>query len=163
MTAFFNAEEVLEMAERIERNGQGFYLQAASMVQGTDTGKLLADLAVWEKGHEALFKAMRNELSGRETEQTAFDPEGELALYLQAMADSHVFAIDGMNPAELLDGSESEEDILDIAIEFERSSILFFMGLQKMVSPVLGRERVWKVIDEETSHVAYLEKKRSEI
>jgi rubrerythrin len=163
MTLFFNADEALAMAERIERNGQGFYLQAASMVQGTATGKLLADLAVWEKGHEALFKTMRNELSGRETEQTAFDPEGELALYLQAMADSHVFAIDGMNPAELLDGNDSEEDILDIAIEFERSSILFFMGLQKMVSPALGREKVWKVIDEETSHVAYLEKKRSEL
>jgi rubrerythrin len=160
MTAFFNADEALAMAERIEKNGQGFYLQAASMAEGSDAGKLLADLAVWEKGHEALFSAMRSELSGRETEQTAFDPDGEMALYLQAMADSHVFAVDDMNPAELLDGSESVEDILDIALEFERSSILFFMGLQRMVSESLGKEKVWKVIDEETSHIAWLEKKR---
>ena len=124
MTAFFNADEALAMAERIEKNGQGFYLQAASAASSEDASKLLADLAVWEKGHEALFKTMRDSLSGREAEQTAFDPQGEMALYLRAMADSHVFAVDGMNPAELLDGSESDADIIDIALEFERSSIL---------------------------------------
>ena len=163
MTAFFNADEVLAMADRIEKNGEGFYLQAASQASSDDATKLLADLAVWEKGHEKLFQNMRENLSGRETELTAFDPDGEMALYLQAMADSHVFAVEGMNPAELLDGSESDEDIIDIALEFERSSILFFMGLQKMVSEALGKEKVWKVIDEETSHIAYLEKKRREL
>jgi rubrerythrin len=163
MTAFFNADEVLAMAERIERNGQGFYLQAASMVQGTEIGKLLADLAVWEKGHEALFKVMREDLTGRETESTAFDPYDEMALYLTAMADSHIFAVDDINPAAILEGNESSEDILDIALEFEKNSILFFMGLQKMVSENLGKEKVWKVIDEETSHIAWLEKKRREL
>jgi len=163
MTTFFNADEVLAMAERIERNGQGFYLQAASMAQGTEAGKLLADLAVWEKGHEALFKTMRKDLSEREKESTAFDPYDEIALYLQAMADRNVFATDDIDPARLLEGSESDRDILEIALEFERSSILFFMGLGRLVSSTLGREKVWKVIDEETSHIAWLEKKKREL
>ncbi len=163
MTAFFNADEVLAMAERIERNGQGFYLRAASLAQGTDTGKLLADLAVWEKGHEALFKAMREDLSKREKESTAFDPYDEIVLYLQSMADSHVFATDDIDPASLLDGSESDKNILDAALEFERNSMLFFMGLQRIVSESFGKEKVWKIIDEETSHIAWLEKKKREL
>ena len=71
---------------------------------------------------------MRNQLSGREQEQNVFDPDNEIALYLQAMADGHVFDTSS-NPAEQLTSNETIEDILKIALAAEKDSIIFYVGL----------------------------------
>ncbi len=159
----FNADEVLAMAERIERNGQGFYLQASRVVDRADVSKLLADLGVWEKGHEALFIDMRSKLSEEERRQTAIDPYNEAALYLAAVADSHVFSREDLDPAGMLREGISTGEIIDLALQFEKDSILFFLGLQRMVPESLGMNKVQKIIDEEVSHMAFLEKMRREL
>jgi len=159
----FNAEEVLAMAERIERNGQGFYLQASRAVDRSDVSKLLADLGVWEKGHEVLFTDMRSKLSEEERRRTAIDPYNEAALYLAAVADSHVFARKDLDPASMLREGISAGEIIDLALQFEKDSILFFLGLQRMVPERLGADKVQKIIDEEVSHMAFLEKIRRKL
>ena len=153
----FNADEVLAMAEQIERNGQRFYLRAGEIAKDAETGKLLADLAEWEKGHEALFASMRAELTEEEKKATAFDPDGEAELYLQAMADMHVFKT-SEGAESLLTGDESAAGIIEKALGFERDSIVFFFGMTRAVPARLGTEKVQKIIDEEVGHVAYLKK-----
>lgn len=162
MGIIFNADEAFALAEQIERNGQGFYLRAAELTKGTLTGKLLSDLAIWEKTHEELFSSMRSGLTEEEKTVTAFDPDGENALYLKAVADSHVFKTIE-DPAQLLSGNESPEQIIKTALLFEKDTILFFLGLAKMVPENLGRNKVEKIIDEEIGHVAYLEKELNTI
>jgi rubrerythrin len=153
----FNADEVLAMAEQIERNGQKFYLRAGEIARDAATGKLLTDLAEWEKGHEHLFASMRAELTEEEKKVTAFDPDGEAELYLRAMADTHVFNA-GEAPESLLTGGESAAEVIEKALGFERDSILFFIGMARAVPARLGSGRVQKIIDEEIGHVAYLKK-----
>jgi len=153
----FNADEALGMAEQIERNGRQFYLRAAEIAQEGDVNKLLVDLAEWEQGHEALFAAMRADLTDEEKRAATFDPDGEAALYLEAMADTHVFNVQ-QDPQAVLAGDESPQQILDTALGFERDSILFFMGLAKMVPERLGRDKVEGIAREEVSHVAYLKR-----
>lgn len=159
----FNAEEILKMAEQIEKNGQEFYTNASNAVDDFEVSKLLSDLAVWEKGHEALFAAMRNELSQEEKSQTAIDPYCEASMYLKVMADTHVFKQQTDKSLSKLEGDENTEKIIDLAIQFEKDSLLFFLGLERLVSPRLGKERVYEVIDEEIGHIAYLEKQRSRL
>ncbi|MCH7559530.1 MAG: rubrerythrin, partial [Planctomycetes bacterium] len=60
----FNADEVFEMAEQIERNGAKFYRAAAKKFP--ELSQVLSDLAVMEDEHEKTFAAMRAELSGTE-------------------------------------------------------------------------------------------------
>ncbi len=159
----FNAEEVLKMAEQIEKNGQEFYRKASEVVDDFEVSRLLADLAEWEKGHEALFASMRNELSMDEKRQTAIDPYCEAALYLKAMADNHVFNQQtGESLSELEEGKSSGQ-IIDLAIKFEKDSLLFFLGLERLVSPRLGKDRIYDIIDEEIGHIAYLEKQRTRL
>ena len=159
----FNAEEVLKMAEQIEKNGQEFYRNASNAVDDFEVSRLLSDLAEWEKGHEALFASMRKELSSEEKTQTAIDPYCEAALYLKAMADNHVFKQQTNKPLSMLEGDKSTEKIIDLAIQFEKDSLLFFLGLERLVSPRLGKDRVYNIIDEEIGHIAYLEKQRSRL
>ena len=85
----FNADEVFEMAEQIERNGARFYSDAAKKFP--QVGGLFNDLAEMEVKHEKTFAGMRKGLSGTQAEPLVFDPDGEAQMYLQVMADDHVF------------------------------------------------------------------------
>jgi rubrerythrin len=162
MGVTFNADEVLAMAEQIERNGWRFYLRAGEIATDAATARLLGNLAEWERGHEDLFASMRAELTEEEKKSTAFDPDGETELYLRAMADAHVFnAREG--PESLLTGDESAAEVIEKALGFERDSILFFLGMAKVVPARLGSGKVQKVLDEETGHVAYLKRQLGEL
>ena len=157
MAIAFNADQALAMAEQIERNGRRFYIRAAQIVAEGDVHRLLLDLAEWEKGHETLFAALRADLTEEEKKATTFDPDGEAELYLQAMADAHVFNV-SEDPAALLSGDETPEQLLNTALGFERDSILFFTGLARLVPKRLGRDKVEAVTQEEVGHVAYLKR-----
>jgi len=55
LTQYFNADEIFEMAEQIERNGAKFYRRAAEQVTSPDGSELLLNLAVMEDVHEKTF------------------------------------------------------------------------------------------------------------
>ena len=156
----FNAFEVLTMAARIEINAQNFYQQASKMVDNPDISELFANLAAWEKEHETLFSDMKSGLSEDEKASTAIDPYDEIMLYLTEMADEHVFVRKDLDPASVIDDRSTPEDIINLAIEFEKESILFFLTLKRLMSKRTGSEEIQKVIDEEVGHMAYLASKR---
>lgn len=163
MASEFNAFEVLTMAERIERNGRSFYLQASKMVDNPDISELFSNLAVWEKEHETLFSDMKSGLSEDEKASTAIDPHDEIMLYLSVMADEHVFIRNDLDPASMIGDRSTPENVIDLALEFEKESILFFLALKRLMSKRSGSEEIQKVIDEEVSHMAYLASKKREL
>jgi rubrerythrin len=152
----FNADEVFEMAEQIERNGAKFYRAAAKKFP--QVGRMLLDLAAMEDKHEKTFAAMRAELSGIQVEPTVFDPDGEAQMYLQVMADNHVFDPNA-DPVEQLADKDTPEAVLNMAIGMERDSIAFYVGLKEGVTPRAGKDKVEDIIKEEISHVAILKEK----
>ena len=155
MSFEFNADEILEMAQHIERNGARFYRRAAELVEEAAIRKLLEDLAAWEDGHERAFVTMRADLAAHESEPQVFDPEHEISMYLRAMADGHVFDA-RVDPADTLTGRESAEDILRMAIGQEKDSIVFYTGLKEMISQTAGKERIEAIIKEEMGHIGFL-------
>ena len=152
----FNADEVFEMAEQIERNGAKFYRNAAE--EFPELKQLLSDLAAMEDEHLKTFTAMRAELSGTEAVPPVFDPNEEAQMYLQVMADEHIFNIKA-DPSEQLADIEKPEDLLKIAIGIERDSITFYVGLKESVSRRAGKDQVEAIIREEVGHIVTLSKK----
>jgi rubrerythrin len=157
MSISFNADEVFEMAEEIERNGAKFYRKAASNAADPAVAKMLNDMAVMEDGHLAAFAIMRTQLSGSQAEQITFDPDGEAAMYLQSMADFHGFE-GKVSIDEELTGNETPEQILNIAITAEKESVAFYAGIRDLVSEKAGKDKVDDVIREEMQHVVMLTK-----
>jgi rubrerythrin len=151
----YNADEILEMAEQIERNGSKFYQRAAEQASDEGARKMMRELAAMEDDHERTFAAMRSELSFKEKEPVVFDPDNEQFLYLRAMADRNVFDTSA-DPSARLTGKEKLEDILQMAIGMEKDSIIFYMGLRELVSERLGKGRLDNIIQEEYSHIATL-------
>jgi rubrerythrin len=152
----FNADEVFEMAEQIERNGAKFYRAAAEKF--SQVREVLLDLATMEDEHEKTFAAMRAELSGKEAVPPVFDPDDEAQIYLRVMADNFVFDLK-TDPAEQLAGKEKAEDLLEAAIGLERDSIDFYVGMKELVSSKAGKDKVEAIIKEEISHIAILRQK----
>jgi rubrerythrin len=145
----FSAEDVFEMAQQMERNGEAFYRKAADSVSDQNNKDLLNRLADMEVNHEKIFGALRSELSEREKETTVFDPQGEAALYLRALADTRVFFEKEMNVSSL-------DMIFKAALEAEKDSIVFYLGMKDSVPEKLGRGKIEAIIKEEMGHVRLL-------
>jgi len=155
MVTGFNADEILEMAIRIEENGALFYRKVAGLQSDAKNREFLENLAAMEDGHRQTFAEMRNTLTEKEKKGRVFDPQGELSLYLSAMADTQ--GGEGSPSAvDSLTGDETLEEILNIAIGLEKESILFYLGLKDMVPPKYGQDKIDEVIREERKHIAQL-------
>lgn len=157
MAGQFNAEEIFEMAEQIERNGAKYYNKAADGFEDEKTRKMLHDLAAQEVEHERTFKKLREELGSKQKVSTTFDPNGESALYLRAFADGHVFDT-RVDPSAKLTGSETLADILEQAIGMEKDSIVFYLGMKEITPEKFGRDHIEGIIKEEMRHVSMLSK-----
>jgi rubrerythrin len=155
MSMRFNADDVLEMALEIERNGAAFYTRAAELQQDPHGRATLLELAAMEEDHEKTFADMRDGLTAEERKETTHDPVGQLPLYLRAMADKQVFDTKA-SPADRLTGKESVADLLRYAIGMEKDSIVFYIGLQELVPERVGAARVGHIIKEEMGHIATL-------
>ncbi len=151
----FNADEIFQMAEQIERNGVKFYRKAAEHSVARD---LLLTLAVMEGLHEKTFAGMRKELSPAERSGANYDPDDQGVLYLQAMADSKVFTAD---PTALISSAEPIDEILRIAISLEKDSIVFYQSMKAIVPDSAGRDKLDDIIYQEIGHIVMLTKQLS--
>ncbi|MFO7714109.1 ferritin-like domain-containing protein [Desulfosarcina sp.] len=152
MSYDFNADDVFEMAEQIERNGAVFYRKAAADVSDPDGVNFLLDLAAMEDNHEKTFANMRRELSETEKVSTAFDPDNEAAAYLKALADTRIFFEKEID-------TTSMHAILKAAILAEKDSIVFYLGMKDLVPEALGQSRLDDIIKEEMSHIKLLSRR----
>lgn len=150
----FNADEVFEIAEQIERNGAAFYRKAAGEARDPKTSQLLLAFAQMEDEHLEVFESLRQSLSRREW-KPVLDPDGQTALYLRAIADGHIFDAT-VDPADALTGDEAPREILRKAVELEKDSVIFYEELKQTVPQGLGRERLDRIIGEEFRHITIL-------
>lgn len=151
MTLAFNADEVFEMAEEIERNGASFYRRMAECLDEGRSRSLLESLSREEAEHVRRFQDLRQ---GFTEDGTGLDPDPVTVLYLRALADGRVF-----------DPREAEKDlgrcpdpltILQFAIQREKDSIVYYMGMKELVPPEMGQKAIDAILHEEMQHVTQL-------
>jgi rubrerythrin len=155
MSIEFNAKEIFEVAVQIEKNGNLFYTRASEKSTDPKVRKMFASLADMEKVHERTFEAIKNELKGKETELVTYDPQDETVLYLQAFASGHIFDLKE-NLSSFFSGKEDTKAVVKKAISLEKDSIVFYLGLEDLVPEELGKDKVYKIINEEKTHVRIL-------
>jgi rubrerythrin len=153
MNLELNAEEILEVACQIERNGSAFYRRAATLVNDEDARRLLNELAELEDEHEIVFENLRgdpmflSELLG--------DPEGPACKYLRALANGRIFS-GAENPADRLKADVSIDQVIKTAIELEIASIVFYQGIRELITADSTGGKLDAIITEERRHVIIL-------
>jgi rubrerythrin len=151
MFVFGTADDVFAMAVRIEENGKAFYSGAAQSAQTNSLKELFSDLAEMESGHIDQFKQLRSDLSGAFPHDAVWDPEGLAESYLQAAADSHVFTAEAA--AQRLANLKSPDQVLEMALQFEKDSLAFFLGMKEMLPDPRGKGEIDKLIQSEMDHI----------
>jgi len=162
MSIQFNAESIFEIGVQIEKNGKAFYLEAAKKASDETVKSLFTELADWENKHIELFEQLKSELPDTMREDNIFDPENELYTYLEAAANSHVF-VASTDISGLVAQCNSPAEAFDLALTFEKDSVVYYTTIKKMVADHLGREKIDRLIDEELKHIAILNKKKKQI
>jgi rubrerythrin len=151
----FNAFEIFEIAEKIERNGAAFYRKAAQIFDDPATRNMLLELADWEGKHEQVFANMRKLLSEQSRELRTFELENDMEPVAQAMAGLAVFGSEA-DPSEELAGKRSKKDILRKALSWEKDSIVYYVGLKNFVPDRAGKDKIDDIIREEMHHIGIL-------
>ncbi len=149
MSYKFSADEVFEMAKKIEQNGASFYKKAAKLVEGEEEKGFLIELAQMEECHEKIFEELQKEFLDKERESQIFEPVEEALLYLKSIADTKVFFKKQFPENDM-------KKILTLAIETEKDSIVFYLGMKEMVTGEVGKRRIELIINEEMSHIRLL-------
>lgn len=142
----FNADEIFEMAEQMERNGAHFYRNAAENISDDKNKELLLRLAAMEVEHEKTFVDMRTSLTDQDKQNSVFDPEGETVLYLKALVDTRVFFQKDID-------TTSMKEILKEALLAEKDAIVFYLGMKDLVPEKRGKNHLENIIKEEMEHI----------
>jgi len=150
--AVFTAAEALDMALKIERNGEAFYEAAARKVDDEEVRAVLEDLAVQERRHYQAFQKLADRVG---EPPTLSAPEWEeYGEYIHAALESALFA----GPDKALaaaDRVRTAEEALRMALGFEKDTLIFFYDLREMM-PEEDRGIVGEIIREEKAHVRRL-------
>ena len=155
MTVTFNAFEVFEIAEQIERNGTNFYIRAAELFDDPKISEMFLKLAEWEKRHEQTFARMKQQLSEQNRQEYNLGHEDFLP-DPRVMAGLAVFGIRS-DPEKELHGRPNKTDILRRTVEKEKDSIIFYQGLKGFVPDEAGKEKIDDIIKEEMKHIVILD------
>jgi rubrerythrin len=151
MSILFSGSELLEIALDIERNGAAFYQALADKTENKNTKAIYEHLAGEERKHLNTFQGI---LSTVGQYQPPEDYAEEYMLYLKSLAEGSVFS----NVTEAQQKAEktpSEIGALDIGIQAEKDSILFYTELQNFVRQA-DQKVVLNIIDEEKAHLRQL-------
>jgi rubrerythrin len=157
----FSGSEVIAMAIRIEENGLKFYSDAAKATKIPRLQELFKFLAQEETRHVSAFSEIKDSIP-EDAVAEGFDPYiAEATLYLKAMADTEVFT--HPNEGKLLANKIfDEEGALDLAIDMEKDSLLFYYEMRNMI-----REKDVHVIDslieQEKEHLKKLTAHKEEL
>ncbi len=147
----FTANDIVEVAVRIEENGITFYNFAEKLAKQEDAKKLFAQLALAEAAHKRTFEKLLSQIE-------AFTPQeryaGEYSDYLRNYVDNNlIFTKDVMD--KMLSKVTDTVGAFEFAMQRELDSILYYHEIKNLV-PASQHETIEKIIEEERKHYAIL-------
>ncbi len=162
MANSFSVDEIFEMAEQMERNGELFYRKGVEETADPELKSTFEELADMEKDHVKTFTDMRAALTGGRDYSYEFDPDDLTGMYLRDIVENRVFDVKN-GPATKMTGYETPRDILNLAIDMEKDTIVFYVGMKSCMPDDKSREKVDELIKQEIGHIFLLKGKLKEL
>ncbi len=162
MAGELSADQVLEIAEQMERNAVRFYRKAAGTCDDVRVCRLFVDLARWERQHVRVFTEMRERLSdsvkavqaglNREPGRCVIDATGGPVVKPPLPL---VFGDRESPPDEAL-GRWTKAEVLRMAIQKEKNTVSYFNNLKEFIVDRRDVQVIHAIIDEEERHMKLL-------
>lgn len=151
----FNAGEVFQVAIAIEENGLSFYEKMRQAVGDEEVKELFSALAREEIEHKRWFEGLLSDLPEELKSPTVSDLNDELGLYIRNLADQHIFGT-GERFKSQSAAVRTIEDALKLALQFEKDSVIFYLGMQEATCEGKARDVVSSLVKAEQQHVRRL-------
>lgn len=144
--AVFSADEVYQIAMEMEQTGQVFYEALAAGSDRSDVANLLRRLAAQEQDHYKQFARLRAQLATRPVSHALSEDEMDFA---QALVTDRM--IPNPQEARRIASEGSVRAALDMAINVEKDSILFYSEVLQAIDPQEA-PAIREIIQQEKTH-----------
>jgi len=154
-----NADELMELAIQIEKNGKEYFSAMAERSENPKVKQVFTLLVREEQSHLENFEKIRERLAEKRQDDFQIADEyntPEMDAYIQAMSDGRVYP-NLCSHAELATEIKDDEQAIYHAIGFEKDTVLFFGD----ILGILGAEDenktlIEELIRQEKIHIAKL-------
>jgi rubrerythrin len=145
----FTLGEIIDLAIRIEKNGEKVYKKAQEQTSNPSLVSLLQWLAEEEAEHEKWFSRFKAEVQTT-VEDPKFDEMGKTVL--EGVLGDQAFSIQEADFSKLAD----MESLLKVSVEFEKDTLLFYEMLSAFIEDEKTVNQLNRIIEEENRHVRLL-------
>jgi rubrerythrin len=145
----FNLNDIVDIAVRIEQNAEKAYSKAAKGASDPLLCSMFARLASDEIEHWKWFEALRVQ-AGPTGISPSLEEMGKTML--QDIVGDRAFSITETDLTKI----ENIKSLLDVAIELENDTIIFYEMIAGLVTDENTANGLKKIIDEENRHVRKL-------
>ncbi len=148
MSIQMTGADLIDLAIRIEVEGERFYRQAARLATNEEAQKLFTLLANEEIAHRRVFEGL---VPAQMMPDIVPETWEQATAYISDTVDRSFFRNADAPIRQVPDGS-SLSDMLRSAIAFEQQTLLFFSTLRDLVEPS-SRPMVDTIVAQERDHV----------
>lgn len=146
----FSANEILDMAIKIEKNGEAVYRDAIEKLSKPELLLLLEWMADEEAKHADWFSNLKHNF--KEKRANPFMEEMSRELFDDLLGDKN-FSLKDVDFSSI----DKIDDLIAIFIDFEKDSVLFYEVLETFIEDPVTLENLNKIIEEENNHIKKLQ------
>jgi len=146
----FSIGDILDLAIRIEKNGEMVYRKAAERASRQSLASLFESLANEEVRHAEWFSDLKDKVN-KTTEDPRLEEMGKKVL--QGILGDQTFSLKESG----LEKMEDVEDVLKAAIEYEEDTALFYEMIRSFLDDDETLRHLNAIIEEENSHITLLQ------
>ena len=146
----FSANEILDLAIKLEKNGELVYRDAIEKVSNPELIRLLEWMADEEVKHANWFAELKLKLDQKSA--NPFMEKMSRELFDDLLGDKN-FSLKDVDFYSVSD----IDDLIAIFIEFEKDSVRFYQVLEPFIGDPTSLESLKKIIDEENCHIKRLQ------
>ena len=146
----FSTSEILDLAVRIEKNGEAVYRQAADKISNPELVALLTWMADEEVKHASWFSELKSKLEM--TSHNPFIEEMSHELFDDLLGEKN-FSHKDVDFGRV----QNVDELMAIFIEFEKDSVLFYEVLEPFIEDETTLDNLRKIIAEENKHITELQ------
>ena len=146
----FSVLEILDMAIQLEKNGESVYRNAVDKVTNPDLVSLLTWMADEEARHMRWFSEVKKNYEAHSN--NPFMDEMGRQVFGGILGDKN-FSHQDVDFTRV----DRSDDLIDIFIEFEKDTVLFYETLILFIEDNDTLENIAKIIAEENNHIKKLQ------
>ena len=145
----FATKEILDIAIKLEKNGEDVYKKAIEEISDPGLTELLKWMMKEEIEHGKWFETLKKDIETQSKNPIADEMGKQL---LSRIIGDQSFSLKDVNFSKI----KTTEELIKIFIEFEKDTILFYEMLQPFINDSQTLEKLNAILEEENNHIKRL-------